>query len=279
MHRTSITFVIPTLGERPDLLAKSVAAASRVADALVILVGPRKVEPSLSKLYARNVKFIDDEGATGAAEAINIALRFLPSDSEFFTWIGDDDEVIPGQIEFSIARLRSEPSMVATYGNVEYVDSSGRQIRMHRPPRKPKFSLNFGPQRIAQPGMVFRTSLISSIGSLRPTLKCAWDQDFITRAFDQGPLLYVDRLVAKYAWHEGALTSEHLGLSMVESAEIRIARQVKALRPFLTVFEYARIVASLLIGTSLTRRKPTSFVAKAVILSKSVRSRLKSGPL
>lgn len=278
MNDRSITFVIPSLGERADLLKMSVDAALQVLSSKVLVVGPRHVENQISNFLGDRVAFVDDSGATGAAEAINVALGTSLA-SQYFTWIGDDDQIVAEGVEASISLLNDYKEAEGTYGIVDYIDGSGAHIRTHVPPKNPSQSLRWGPQRIAQPGTVFRTSLLARVGHLDTALKCAWDQDFMARVEAVGHLRFVPSLVAKYSWHAGALTSEFLSTSMVESAEIRLARLRGGFSPIWRFVEYARIVVALLGGTKLTSKMPLSYVLKTLNSISNVKARYRNGSL
>jgi hypothetical protein len=252
MPPKSITFIIPTLGERPESLLSSIDACLAVEHSFVRVVGPLIVAGMLENYPEHRVEYIQEIDCDGAAEALNFALGSDPIQSDFFTWIGDDDEVIPEGVRASIETLCRSNNCVATYGIVNYVDSSGNLIRVHRPPKNPRRSLKFGPQKIAQPGMVFRSRVLSEIGFLDTRYRCAWDQDFIYRCSSVGEITFVESKVANYMWHSGALTSSFLSLSLIESASIRAQAFPDTVARIWMTVEYFRIISALVIGTRMT---------------------------
>lgn len=252
MPANSITFIIPTLGERPESLLTSVDACLAVEHSFVRVVGPQIVAGMLQKYPEDRVEYILEIDCDGAAEAINFALGSAPIQTDFFTWIGDDDEVIPVGVRASIETLGRSNSRVATYGIVNYVGTSGDLIRVHKPPKNPHRSLRFGPQKIAQPGMVFRSRVLSEIGFFDTRYRCAWDQDFIYRCSAVGEITFVESKVANYMWHTGALTSSFLSLSLIESASIRAQAFPVAVARIWMAAEYFRMIAALVFGTRMT---------------------------
>lgn len=257
-----ILVVVPSLGSRPEALLRNLNHLQRVEGARVVVVGPPRAGELIIEFLNDRVHFIQEMSDGGPAEAINQALDFFRGSYDVFTWLGDDDWVEPELFSKLAQRLmKAGDEVVIGMGDVCYMDSSGKIVRIHRQPRFPNFFLNYGPQRIAQPGLLFRASVASEI-VLDGRFLCAWDQDFIDRAAEFGKFLRMPGVVANYTWGEGTLTSTFLESSMVESALIRL-RKKRRVRLWANM-ESFRIVASLTIGTRLSGSSSTLINARPI---------------
>lgn len=222
------------------------------------IIGPKEFMHALTQesVVSDRVFLYEDTKTKGAALAINQVLESpLVPFQDFFTWLGDDDEFYSSKVYTAVKRLELDRNSVAVFGEVEYVDVAGKIILVNPGPRIPSLSLALGPQKIAQPGSVFRSVLLHQIGPLDPSYICAWDQDYFARAAKMGKIMRVPDRVARYYWGEGTLSVSNLERSLAESARIRLFSMPRLGAMMWMPIELARIVFVLILGTRLTPSK------------------------
>ena len=214
-----ISYVIPTLGTRPDSLKKlifSLLGAKSVEKILV--VGPIEIESKI-EVHEPRIHFLK-ELAKGAPSAINQGLNQV--ESKYWNWIGDDDFV--NGVELDKFFLRDIPLSGDNlyYSNIKYVDTQGNFLMWNKPRKIAQKMIFFGPNLIPQPTCIFPTRTSVSIGGLSQKYHLAFDQDFICRLLLQSEAKYVSHNFASYTWHGDSLTQKNRFLSFKESFQIRM---------------------------------------------------------
>src|SRR4051812_46798594 len=96
--------VVPTLGQRPELLRKALASiqAQNVAELDLVAVAPlgRGVEQMVGEFGGR---FVPDPGRGGLSGALNAGLAAADPDTSYFAWLGDDDLLANGSLTSTLA--------------------------------------------------------------------------------------------------------------------------------------------------------------------------------
>jgi len=149
------------------------------------------------------------EQGNGLYSALNDGLGAEDPD-EYFTWINDDDVLVPAGLQAALAKLAADPALDAVYGRVGLVD--GRTVRLgeipvaHRPADLPAL-LAAGIMPLAQPGTVFRWRVAEKIGVFDPGYRLAGDLDYFVRAIRAGLRFgFHDAEVAWFRLHAGQLS-------------------------------------------------------------------------
>ncbi len=123
----TITLVVPTLGQRPELLARSLdSITSQAVDALdLVVVAPtgHGVEELARQAGGR---FVPDPGSGGLSGALNAGLHAARPGAAYFSWLGDDDLLSPGSLAATVAAFEQHPDAVLVYGWCDYVDEDDR---------------------------------------------------------------------------------------------------------------------------------------------------------
>lgn len=219
----STLFVVPTLGERPDLLAESLDSleAQRRDDLDVVLVAPpdRGVEQIAA---ARGLRFAPDQGRGGLAAALNDGLAAARPDARYFAWLGDDDLLAPGSLARTTAALDAAPDAVLAYGWCDYIDAEGRVVFRSRAGRLAARILGWGPNLIPQPGSLMRLDAVRAAGGLDESVALAMDLDLFLRLRKRGRLLAIPATLASFRWHQDSATVRGEGRSMEESDQLRM---------------------------------------------------------
>ena len=253
--RTGI--VVPTLGTRPDYLIECLQSIREAGDCFVLLVAPNDTTIT-EELPANLFDAILIDPGQGLAAAINAGVAALPLECIFATWLGDDDRLISNSLAISEKALSSDGNISAIFGVCEYIDENGAVFWENKLGRLAIPLLGVGPNRIPQPGSVFRRHHFDSIGGLDTTLGWAFDQDMFTRLNRIGRLKFINRTLAQFRWHASSLSAGSSEASVREASKVRFKHSRGLIRVFLLLAEPVHVQFALRLGSSLNKRKEIS---------------------
>jgi hypothetical protein len=253
--RTGI--VVPTLGTRPDYLIECLQSIREAGNCFVLLVGPSELAITRDLSTELYDSILADPGE-GLAAAINAGVAALPPECVFATWLGDDDRLTHNSLAFSEDALKSDKKISAVFGVCEYIDAAGSVFWANKLGRLAIPLLAVGPNRIPQPGSVFRREHFDTIGGLDTTLGWAFDQDMFTRLNRNGRLKFINRPLAQFRWHASSLSAGSSEDSVREASKVRIKHSRGLLRAFLVLAEPVHVQLALRIGSSLDKRNVKS---------------------
>jgi hypothetical protein len=184
---SKVGVVIPTLGDRPSSVGKTLASALAAGVTRILIVTTQEayeavletpgVKPSDVRVQSPNQK--------GAAQAINIGLaEFLQDESLFASaWIGDDDQLNPEGFKAAAAMLWEHVGASSVVGKCQVVDETDRTILTISPRKLDVDLLEVKSNKLPQPGSIFANSALRKVGLLDSRLRFAFDQDlFLYRA-------------------------------------------------------------------------------------------------
>lgn len=215
--------VVPTLGRRPALLAKSLASirAQNHPELDLVVVAPegRGVEQLVVEHGGR---FITDPGSGGLSGALNAGLAAAAPGTRYFAWLGDDDLLASGSLQATTAALDANPQAVMVFGWCDYIDENDTVVFRSRAGRLAAAILTFGPNLIPQPGSLFRYEEVMAVGGLDETVRLAMDLDLFLRLRKRGRLLALRRTLASFRWHDDSATVSGESESMEESDQLRM---------------------------------------------------------
>ncbi|PVY26692.1 glycosyltransferase [Williamsia muralis] len=205
---TTLCFVIPTLGRRPDWLRKSVEAVleSKIEGLKLVVVGPPNADLGFLRDDVRMTVLRRE--ARGLSGAINDGWDTAPNAS-FFAWIGDDDLLRGESLAAMTDALRSDPNVSAVYGRVRYIDSEDRSLFVTKPGRFAVHYSRIGKDVIPQPGSVFR-NFDGRPPYLDEDLQYGMDLDLFLRCIKRGRVKYVPLEVASFRLHAESITSKNV---------------------------------------------------------------------
>lgn len=229
-------FVVPTLGQRPELLAKALASVrDQDVDLDLVVVAPAdaRVDDLVRQFDARRVA---DPGR-GLSAALNVGLAAAAPGTSYFAWLGDDDLLAPGSLLATTGALDADPGAVLVYGWCDYVDEHDRVVFQSRAGRMAKAILTFGPNLVPQPGSLMRYDAVMEVGGLDETVRLAMDLDLFLRLRRRGRLVALPRTLASFRWHADSATVVNGNVSMEESDQLRMKYMP---RPAAVVYRYAR---------------------------------------
>jgi hypothetical protein len=218
-----VLVVVPTLGQRPDLLRRTVASitAQRPDAPRTLVVAAGDVDAVRACCDGLDAEVVPQR-LSGLSEAINEGWERAGADAEAWTWLGDDDELLPGSLARTGGALAARPDASMAYGRCRYVDAGGRTLWTARPGRLAAAIAPYGPNLVPQPGSLLRASAVRRVGMLDPTLRYAMDLDLFLRLRTVGDLVYVPFELAAFRWHA---TSTTVANQEASQAELRAVQQ------------------------------------------------------
>jgi GT2 family glycosyltransferase len=215
--------IVPTLGERPALLAKSIASISSQAIEGLDLVAVAPPGRGVEELVAQHGgRFVPDPRRGGLSGALNAGLAAAADDTTYFSWLGDDDLLTPGSLETTTSALNAAPDAVMAFGWCDYIDAEDRVIFHSRAGRTADRILRWGPNLIPQPGCLMRFDAVDAVGRLNESVKLAMDLDLFLRLRQRGRFVVLEQTLACFRWHDDSATVKGENLSMEESDQLRM---------------------------------------------------------
>jgi hypothetical protein len=160
--------------------------------------------------------------SSGLSSAINEGWQLVGAGAQAWTWLGDDDELIPGSLTRTTAALTARSTASMVYGRCLYVNVAGAVLWTARPGRLARVIAPYGPNLIPQPGSLLRATAVSEVGMLDPGLRYAMDIDLFLKLSSVGDLLYLPTELAMFRWHLDSTTVANRDAS---DAELRMVQE------------------------------------------------------
>jgi GT2 family glycosyltransferase len=181
-----ILVVTPTLGDSPFLDQTVASVAAQSAHVLHVMVAPLDKVTFLQRRFP-HVHVCRDAGKeSGVYGAINAGLATAAREAwEWFTYINDDDKLLPGFSTMFAREVTRQPADVI-YGDVELVDEEGRLVSRITTERRPAWIpplLQQGISPLMQQGTLFRRAVVERHGSFDTRYRLCADLDFWLRAY------------------------------------------------------------------------------------------------
>lgn len=136
----------------------------------------------------------------GVVDAVNKGLRMAKG--EILTIQSSDDAFVAGVVASAVATFAARPELGLVYGDVELIDEGSRVIGTDR---QGPFDLARYLGRlmyVPQPGAFFRRCVLEDVGGWREEFSYAADADFWIRIALRFPVKKLDRLTARYRYHD-----------------------------------------------------------------------------
>jgi len=215
--------VVPTLGQRSELLRRTLESVcgQRPRAPRTVVVTAGDTATVRSALRDLDVEVVAQRSA-GLSAAINEGWLAAGGAADAWTWIGDDDELLPGSLERTCGELARRPGSSMVYGRCRYVDTAGRTLWTTRPGRLAALLAPAGPNLIPQPGSLLRASAVRRVGMLDPDLRYAMDLDLFLRLRTVGSLTYLPCELAAFRWHAGSTTVANQAASTAELRAVQM---------------------------------------------------------
>lgn len=217
-----LRIIIPTRGDSPWFM-EALASAVAIPGGEIIVVAP--VTPV--GLAGDRVVCLPDEGR-GIYAALNRGVA-APGDWDAFTWINDDDVLVPEGIATEAAHCERHADVGVAFGRVRMIDSLGRVgVEMPATHR----GLEVGPLMAAgvvpfsQPGTLIRRAALERVGGFDERFQAAGDLDLFGRmAARDVRFEFVDAQVARFRTRPGQISANRAQVVAETSRVIAAAAQ------------------------------------------------------
>jgi hypothetical protein len=225
-----ILVVTPTLGESRHLNGTVASIGALGVPVLHVLSAPAGRLASLRARFPAAAAVADRGRAAGLYGALNAALEAFPGGWGWFTYINDDDILLPGFAELARRhRGRPGPEPVA-YGDVEAIREDGSAVSRVTTERNPSWIpalLKQGISPLMQQGTIFHRATVARLGGFDTRYRLCADLDFWLRAYALGHgFRHYPIPVAQFRLRGGQLSSD-TALTVREQDEI-VARHLTA---------------------------------------------------
>jgi hypothetical protein len=206
-----LLIVTPTLGQSELLDATVASVAALPVPVRHWLSAPATALPDLARRFPQTQVVADAGRAGGIYGALNAALAAAGEDWDWFTYINDDDALLPGFGGLAQRHCRANAEPVA-YGDVALVGADGRaiaRITVERNPARIGALLQAGISPLMQQGTLFRRDVVRALKGFDLRYRLCADLDFWLRAYAGGcPFRYYPELVAQFRLRGGQLSAD-----------------------------------------------------------------------
>jgi len=218
--QSEVLIVVPTLGQRPQLLEQTLASIrSQTISADIAIVGPSASTDLQELARACDAELVPDPGSLPAAIEAGVA-RAHPH-HVYVTWLNDDDLLTHNSLAATHAALQKTPQAVLAYGACEYINERGDMLWTNSAGRWAQRVLPWGPDLVPQPGMLARRDAWERVGGLDTNLRFAFDLDLLLRLREVGEFVDVGVVVSRFRWHATSLTVADRTASLNESEAVK----------------------------------------------------------
>ena len=250
MGSPHIGVVLPTLGERPELILGCINSIKRSGATYIVVVSPHELLRDIESLVDEVIR---DPGL-GLAAAINLGMEKLPERIEYSTWIGDDDLFEENGLSILSEDMRRHPEASFVYGTCTYVNGVGKALGVNKAGNIAWRILQFGPDLIPQPSALFKLKDFRLVGGLNQEYKNAFDFDLFLKLKKIGKARYVPVKVSKFRWHKGSLSVNQRWRAVVEASVVRRSHLSIGVRLFSILWEPLVILVTYFAGKVVNSR-------------------------
>jgi GT2 family glycosyltransferase len=210
-HYRRILVVTPTLGHSVFLDKTMDSVATQLLDILHVISAPAEKQPALQRRFP-HARVVPDGGKSGGIYgALNAALAQVTEGWDWFTYINDDDLLLPGFSEVFYRHMRSAAPEPVIYGDVDLIDESDRAISRVTTERDPRWIpalLQQGISPLMQHGMLFRRDIVRKLQGFDLRYRLCADLDFWLRAYVAGARFrYYPKRVGQFRLRSGQLSA------------------------------------------------------------------------
>jgi glycosyltransferase involved in cell wall biosynthesis len=207
---TQITTIIPTY-KRPERLKKAICSVlSQTKQSLKVCIYDNASDDSTAEvvrdLAARDHRVRYHCHSENIGSPANFQYGLLQVDTPYFSFLSDDDFLLPEFYETSLEAFEKYPDIAMAAGSVIDVEDNGdiRRVSLLWPDKEyflaPEGLFKIIGKGICWTGCLFRTEAVRKVGLLDPA-SIGIDMDFVYRVAAQFPIVLSKKPVAVYVVH------------------------------------------------------------------------------
>ena len=213
MNETQCLLVVtPTLGESRFLDQTVASIEAQPLHVRHVISTPGRKVAELAARYPHALVVPDAGRLGGIYGAINAGIQAAKFKWDWFTYINDDDCLLPGFGRVMLQNLRDASPAPVVYGDVELVDEEGSRISCITTAENPAWIpalLHQGISPLMQQGMAFRRDVVDRLGGFDLRYRLCADLDFWLRSFAAGDRFrYHPEPVAQFRLRHGQLSAD-----------------------------------------------------------------------
>jgi len=196
-----VSIVTPSFNQGRFINATIRSVLEQNHDAVELIVmdgGSTDGTTDILKSWGDEIAWVSEKDA-GQSDAI--IRGFARAKGNIFGWVNSDDTLAPGAIRAAVDYLNDHPDVAMVYGDANFIDASGRQIRRcaHVEPFDHERLTNVS-DFIVQPAAFFRRSAYEAVGGLNAKLHWAMDYDLWLKIASRYKVAYLPKVLANYRW-------------------------------------------------------------------------------
>lgn len=219
-----ILVVTPTLGQSAWLAETVASVAGLPVVCQHVLVCPAGARAELEKRFPQTQAVTEPGG--GMYAAINAGIAAATGTWDAFTYINDDDLLLPGFAAQALILKRAGSGPMIAYGNVKLIDGRGRRLGAISVSPFPSLNRALYAQRLEpvyQHGTLVTRAALDALGGFDGSLRFCGDSEFLARACVSGvPFVRVGGgAVAAFRLHAGQLTKNRPAM-LAERAQVDV---------------------------------------------------------
>lgn len=215
-----ITTIIPTY-RRPALLCRAIRSvlAQSFPDFQMCVYDNASGDNTAATVVAlrtvdRRIQYFQHARNIGSANNFNFGLARV--DTEFFSFLSDDDILLPAFYETALASFKAHPDAMFSATEVAYVDERGRVIGHSNsgwkegyfsPPAGLLAMLHGGHHPPTWTGILFRRKVIQEVGLLDREIDVGFDYDFLQRIAARFPFVLSNGVGALYVYEASSVSA------------------------------------------------------------------------
>ena len=246
-----VGIVVPTLGDRTELLRLCLSSIRAAGDVHICVVAPVSADLQQFQLDGLVDHIVEDPGS-GLPASINAAIAALPVHIEYVNWLGDDDLLTPQSLIRALEELK-DSSVDFVFGSCDYIDIHGSVIGKNRSGKWAMWLMKYGPDLVPQPGSLYRRSAFNSVGGLDTNLGWAFDLDLFLRFEQSVSWRYIPERLAQYRWHDATLSTGRRAEMIAEARTVRSRYHGVVVRTAAPMWEVPTAIAVNFAGIAVSR--------------------------
>lgn len=216
-----ILMVLPTLGQRPELLIQTLRSIKTQApietDIAMVFPLNNKGTQKLAKDFGAIM--VEDPG--GLSASINAGISQAKPYHDYIGWLGDDDLMTENSLKVAVNALDSNPDAVLAFGYCDYIDDNNKHLFTSRAGRFAPWIMTWGPNLVPLPGMLYRKSALNVVGEFDEKNKFSMDLDMLLRLRKLGKFVNTKKKLAAFRWHPTSTTVANRKKGLIEARMVK----------------------------------------------------------